>query len=399
MNLIIGNILLSIILIITFIKYWRYKRYATTQIKLKDQEIAKEQEKCEEFIKKLQESNLELINNKRNSSRVSNNILNKDKNNSRQEDIKALIEEIDILRQEKEEEMKLRLEAEKQIELALQKTQEIQKRMEDWKMVQDASMRDSKGVIIEVVNELYQKLNKIYKLHNQEEEEMIMEEKELMDHNMKDIYEFLEKISKKVENVEKTSLTIAKDTQNKCFIPLNEIKPKENNKTTNTNSSNQTTISDIKKLTINFEQHLKRSGYFANQDYLFAKDEDQEKQHLIADCIFFKENNLYILDFKAQRYLEEFRKIADENKKLEAKEIMRQKIDKYLTYLSNPKYKNSILEIARKYKADFEKVNIISVVLSLKEIKLLKEIDYFEKFVKYNLEVMDLEKAENLISS
>ncbi len=78
--------------------------------------------------------------------------------------IDSLLSEIELLRQEKAVEFVLRTEAEKQIDLAAQKYEEIQKRMEDWKRVQDAAMKDSMSAMINISNDLYKKLTKNLKI-------------------------------------------------------------------------------------------------------------------------------------------------------------------------------------------------------------------------------------------
>ncbi len=104
----------------------------------------------------------------------------KSKDNS---SIDILINEIKLLRKEKEEEMTLRHEADKQIELALQKTGEIQKRISDWSTIQDAAMKDSKSAMIDIGNELYKKLTRNFQIEVDE------------------IKQLLEQMNKKIESL------------------------------------------------------------------------------------------------------------------------------------------------------------------------------------------------------
>ena len=67
--------------------------------------------------------------------------------------VESLLFEIENLHKEKDEELKLRLEAEKQIELAIQKTSDVQQRIEDWKNLQEANLKDATDAIMKVGND------------------------------------------------------------------------------------------------------------------------------------------------------------------------------------------------------------------------------------------------------
>lgn len=70
----------------------------------------------------------------------------------------ALPNEITVLKQEKENEIKLRIEAEKQAAIALQRITEIEKRMNDWKILQDAMLKNAKEAMIEAGKEAFQNI-------------------------------------------------------------------------------------------------------------------------------------------------------------------------------------------------------------------------------------------------
>ncbi len=107
-------------------------------------------------------------------------------------DLDLLLKENKRLKKEKEEEMVLRNEAEKQVELTLQQSGEMQKRMSDWKIIQDAAMKDSKSAIIDIGNVLYFKLTKDLKI------------------KVDEVKNLLEQMDKRIESIEKAVHNLSK---------------------------------------------------------------------------------------------------------------------------------------------------------------------------------------------
>ena len=78
--------------------------------------------------------------------------------------------------------------------------------------------------------------------------------------------------------------------------------------------------------------------------------------------------------------------------------ITKQKLEKYLAYLSNAKYLESVLKsVLSPTRTRFEKAFVVFVVSSKKEAQLLKEIHLYEKIRAAGLEIVDLDGASNLV--
>jgi hypothetical protein len=117
--IIISNVGMALMMIIVYLRYSRFRLKTSAEIKSLRQKLDKEVDERRD---------------------VENRLLTEKKTDS--DKIEKLLQEVTDLRKEKEGEIRLRIEAEKQIEFALHKTDEVQKRMKDWSVVQDAVMRD-----------------------------------------------------------------------------------------------------------------------------------------------------------------------------------------------------------------------------------------------------------------
>ena len=395
--LITNLIAISALLVVTF-KFWRYKIYAKKEIASREQQIAEMFTQREHVTLDLRSTKSELDDLKKNKShsKFTDNILHKNKGG---EDINGglqpLLDEIEMLRKEKEEEMQLRLEAEKQIELALQKTSEIQKRMNDWKKIQDASMKDSKDAIIEVGNDLYQRLTKSHKIE-------FDEEKNLFDNGIKNVSSYLEQINKKIEFLEKNDVGFTKEMRDVFeHSPDNKYaKPRAQISQTNLPNNQSQIIDETKEIAKNLEEYFKKFHYISKKDYFFDHDVNHHENSklMFADCIFVKQDKLYIFDFKSQHYFENYKARSKNTDQQKLSQVIKEKLDKYLSYLSNSKYKSLILTLASNYNLKFENISIIAVILSSKELEIIKKIGYLEEFSNHNLKIMNLEEINKIIS-
>lgn len=290
---------------------------------------------------------------------------------SENEKVEALLREIDELRKEKENEIKLRLEAEKQIELALQRIEETQKRMQDWRIVQDAVMKDSKDAIVKMGNDLFKKMNDSYKVE-------IETNKNLIGRISKTVSEFAEKSAAVRQNF----ATAATTNQKPAIVA----------------ESSQSVIDEVsKKLISDLVETMKASGRLANKDYFLpANFDEQRAKMMLCEVAFIASGRLYIVDFKACRYLQEY-KSASVKDKAAAEDILKQKLDRYFAYLANPKYRDSILKVMATTKAKFDKNYITIIMPSKAEMQIMKEIRYYEKAHKSEFEVLDFDGINNLI--
>ncbi len=286
--------------------------------------------------------------------------------------IQELLREVDELRKAKEGEVKLRLEAEKQIELALQKTDEIQKRMHDWSVVQDAVMKDSKDAIVKVGNELFKKLNDSYKNE-------VETNKNLLGKFSKNISEFFEKSVASVASRPAIAVP-AKNSTSQAPASAKSVKAKP----TSHEPLSPKLISDL-------VETMKANGWLANKDYFLASNFDEQKAKLFfCETAFVSLDKLYIIDFKASHYLEEYLHSKDEK-------VLIQKLDRYLDYLNNPKYLDSILKVLATSNVKFEKSGIVIALASKEELQTLRDINYFEKARKIASEILDVDGVNNLV--
>lgn len=286
------------------------------------------------------------------------------------EKVETLLREIDGLRKEKEVEIKLRLEAEKQIELALLRTEEIQKRMQDWRMVQDAVMKDSKDAIVRMGNDLFKKMSDNYKIE-------VETNKNLIGRVSKSVSDLVDKFSSAKPMASTASgqpAAVSRTAESSSIPAVDEM---------------------TKKLISDLVSTMKASGRLVNKDYFLPANFDEQKAKLmLCEVAFIVSNRLYIIDFKACRYLQEYSGAPD---KAAAENILKQKLEKYFLYLANPKYRESILKVMASTKSKFDKSYITIIVPSKNELQVMKQIRYYEKAHQVGFEVLDFDGINNLV--
>ncbi len=284
------------------------------------------------------------------------------------EKIEALLREVDELRKEKESEVKLRLDAQKQIDMVMQKTEEVENRMHDWSIAQDAVMKDSKDAIIKVGNDLFKKLNDSYKNE-------VETNKNLLGRFSQNITDFM---TKSVASIAKS--------QTKKSVKL--VKRKDESVAKQT--TEKSTVSNSKLLP-ELIKAMKANGWLANKEYFSAENFNAENAKMFfCDVAFISLDKLYIVDFKANQYFEEYLNSKDEV-------LLKQKLDRYFEYLQNPKYIDSILKIMATTNVKFDN-NAIVMALGLEEyLKIIKDLNYYDKARKVASEVLDLNGVNNLV--
>lgn len=298
------------------------------------------------------------------------------------EQVKKLLNTIDGLRKEKEEEARLRFEAEKQIELALQKTQEVQKRMNDWKTVQESAMEDAKNTILNIGGDLFMKLSQSHK-------EETAESRSVIEQTVKSVYGYLDNISKNVESFKQKSDQVS-EKLDKAVSSVSSTIVKAAPVAATVDSATKKMIDAIIK-------NIKISGYAPNKKYFAAETLDATKvKMLFCDLVFLKEDILYIFDFKSMRYFEEYSK-AKAADKASAAANLKQRLTKYVAYISNAKYREAISKIATSLKMKFTDTKIVFVLHSKDEVAILKEIKCFELAQKAKLEIFDIDAVDDLV--
>ncbi len=272
--------------------------------------------------------------------------------------IDTLQNEVSKVYKEKEEELKLRLEAEKQIALAIHKSEDIQKRMYDWKVAQEAAMKDSQDTIIKVGEDLYQKINASHQAEIA---------------NSKQIY------AQVMEYIKKTFAASAPtQTYSTPSTPAAPQQKEEVSAQAEDSPKAAASKQDLsKKLVADLIHSMKDSNHTEGEKYFIASNFDADKAKMfLCEVAFLQDSHFYIFDFKACGFLSDYSQAVDKNA---AAKIVTQKLDKYIAYLSNPKYRNAILKAADSKNIKFETGDIIVVTPSITELDTLEAIGYLEK--------------------
>lgn len=334
--------------------YFRYSRFRITSA----DEIKTMREKFSSLEQELKESEHKLLlETKTEADKIQN-----------------LLIEIDELRKEKENEVRLRLNAEKQIELTVQKTQDLERMIDDWQLMQDAVMNDCKDAMFKIGNDLYKKLNITYRQETETN-------KNLVGKLSKNISEFFDKVS------------TAAPTPIKHAPKAHEEKPAITQKThhqSHLDEHTQNLITDLLGT-------MSAAGKMANKDYFLPANFDEQRAKLmLCELAFATEGKLYLLDFKSCRYVDEYEALKQQNEP-QARENLKQKFERYIGYLSNPKYQDSIKKSLLASKVKFDKIIVIAIVPLAEEVKLLKEMGYQSKAHNLGIEILNFDEVNNII--
>jgi hypothetical protein len=314
--------------------------------------------------------------------------------------VEGLESQIIDLKRDRDSEEKLRINAEKQIEIANKKMQELEKRIEDWSVVQDAIMNDSRESFVKVGNDLFKKLNDSYKQEVETNRNLIGRIAKLVEEQKNLITNMA------ITNAQNFLNPSVNGNDNKKII--DDYGSNQNNFQNNfqNNLINQQSYSSnnqipddtaSKKLLEEIIETMKASGKLANKDYFTASNLDLQRAKLmLCELLFVDENAIYIIDFKGIKYINEYEKLSISNE-IQAQNFLKEKLEKYLGYLSNPKYLESISRIFESLRIPKKRISIILALSSKKQLAILKDLQYFEKAKKLNIEVMDFDLIVNIV--
>ncbi len=276
--------------------------------------------------------------------------------------IEELLVEIDQLRQEKELEVRGRLKAEKDASLAIEKTHNIEKRINEWARVQEAAIKDSTNIMTQIGEEIYKKLNRSHQ------------------------YE-----------IETNKNLITKFSQNIISLfeqRLNEARPEA--------LEDKKTVRDFDKSVLrdflnDASETFKSLDLRLNYDFFLAPKLEPEKMKLfLCELAVINENELSLIDVKACTYFSEYhrasRQIAN------AQDHLKQKLDKYFSYLGNQRYVDSSVSALPQETAEFVEIRTVIALQNESDIELLKSIHYYGKARKLGLSVVSFEDITKLIS-
>jgi hypothetical protein len=314
--------------------------------------------------------------------------------------VEGLESQIIDLKRDRDSEEKLRINAEKQIEIANKKMQELEKRIEDWSVVQDAIMNDSRESFIKVGNDLFKKLNDSYKQEVETNRNLIGRIAKLVEEQKNLITNMA------ITNAQNFLNPSVNGNDNKKII--DDYGSNQNNFQNNfqNNLINQQSYSSnnqipddtaSKKLLEEIIETMKASGRLANKDYFTSSNLDLQRAKLmLCELLFVDENAIYIIDFKGIKYFNEYEKLSISSD-IQAQNFLKEKLEKYLGYLSNPKYLESISRIFESLRIPKKRISIILALTSKKQLAILKDLQYFEKAKKLNIEVMDFDLIVNIV--
>jgi hypothetical protein len=275
-----------------------------------------------------------------------------------------VLQEMNDLRKEKENETKLRLNTEKQVELTMQKTKDIEKRIQDWHDAQDAIIDDSMQAILQVGNDLFRKLNESFKEETQNSRNLIGK-------FTQDLKEFLQ-----ANNFEKPSSQSASSN-------VSDVLP----------TQNKTISTQLEKL-INISKSLALNS--AKDFFIKENFDESKKPFMLCEYALIKDREVYLIDFKALNYLNEYEKISKKDKDLATK-TLKQRLDKYFLYLTNAKYQQSILKILPSRNVAKKPVKLVFLLEDAKDLELIKNLGYLQKAQNSNIAVFDSNHINDIL--
>ena len=323
--------------------YFRYSHFRISSTI----EIKKLHKKCDEQAAALNNANERLI-------AESQNDMQK---------IQDLVNKINALHQEKENEFQLRVSAEKQLEISIDKVRILEAHLNDLKTTQEAAIQNSKEALAKVGNDLFKKLN-------DRESEV---NKNLIGRVSQTVAGFFENFSK--SNLNSNS----NDDFDKFRI-----------ESMNNKNKSLEVVTDI-------VETMKANGLLANRNYFLPNNFDENKTKLmLCELAFVNKEILYIVDAKACDYFVEFEQMKSGDK-TNAENQLKQKLERYFNYLNNPKYRVSIDKVISTTSAKFNKIIIVIALPSSLEMRILREVNFYDRAQKFGFEIMDINRINNIV--
>lgn len=158
-----------------------------------------------------------------------------------------------------------------------------------------------------------------------------------------------------------------------------------------------------KESLVKLEELLKSLGLVAKSNYFMSYMIPPEfRKSVPCDAfIIFGDKNCAIIDLKITKLMFEFeRNIAVNNSK--ADNILKEKLDRYLIYLSNPKYRGNVVNYFAEHKVISPKASVTMVMLlgSEAEIIEIKENPHYSPILqKAQIRVYSFDSLAELIGN
>lgn len=381
--IIISNIGLALITIVMYIRYSHFRISSTLKIRELNKSL-----KAEKQAKKTLESQLR----------------GEIKEESTQ--VKDALRDLEQARKERQEEIRLRLMAEKKIELATQKIKETESRVKEWQIIQDNALRTSQKNMSNINQELLKHLNATHKRETDESRYFI-------EQNMGDLRQNINNIERQLQEIRKNSTPeqiegikpAAKDPEPQKQPPKEEPEdsilkeahieeePKEEEKLLQ-----NLQIDEVAKKSLDDVVSLIEASDLTHlKDYILAAKLDENKaKFMLCDLVLLRDEAAYFIDFKADRFFKEVENL-NETQMQTAIPVFQKRIDKYLAYISNPKYRALIEKLIKALKINYKDVKIIFAVRNRNDSILMRDLKYSEKAQKLNIEIFDVNQVNDLI--
>ncbi|HLD76596.1 MAG TPA: hypothetical protein VI861_00530, partial [Rickettsiales bacterium] len=239
---------------------------------------------------------------------------------------------------------------------------------------QDAAARESKEAIVKIGDEIFTKISRNYK-------DEVAQSKNTIDLATKNITEKLENVSNALAKLKKSDGIFA--AQDVSDIAAEASKPAIVNDDT------------IKKAVNDVASLAEVSGFKIGENYIISSRLDQDKaKFMLCDIALLINKTLYLIDFKAIRYLKHYDEAKDKTKALTS---LKPNLDKYLSYISNPKYQAAVKKIVTELKINFAEMQVVFGVRNQDDMKIIKDVQYNDKISKLGLKLLDINAVNDLI--
>ncbi len=285
-----------------------------------------------------------------------------------QDKVEALLIEVGKVRQEKEREMELRANFEKKYEILNQKNNDHESVHAEITNAILNIVNDTHETAKNLGKDLYEKISDSYKKE-------VQENQNLMSKVNQNVADFVAKFN---------------SAQNQVIKDKEDYKFHELFQPANSEVS--------KNLIIDVLNFVRNQGFVTNKNLFMPENFDEQKSKLmLCEIAFIKSNKLYILDFKGTNYIFEYFASKAKNDKM-AEENFNIKFKRYLMLLSSHRYYDLINRVINSENGHHISFKVIIVVPSKNEIKLLKDLHYYEKAQQLNFEILDIEDLNKITS-
>lgn len=322
--------------------------------------------------------------------------------------VKSLLRELEQSRKERQDEIKMRLTAEKEIAVSREKISQVQKRIEDWKLLQEGAINDSKNVIMKFGQDLAKKIKVTQEEGDSKTRNLFEENVKSLENNVNTLHQEIGGIDSRIVDFrKKISNDINKQRAGGGGFTSSKASTPENNGAEDILIEDETPISkpknvemdEIAKKSMNDVLSLiKASGFTHMKDYIVASQLDEKKaKYMLCDLFLLVEGVAYFIDFKADKFFVDYAKFSSGPEGAKALESLKGKLDKYIAYVSNPKYSALIKKLIAALKIEASDFKIVFAVRNYEDDNLLAKIGYSKKVSDSGLELMDVNAINDLI--